>query len=275
MDSIKVKNFIIIVLLIVNALLFSVFVLDTVREGGMAGDAVDGAVAILAENGITVAEGAGLDEQSLPVVAMRRDTGLERDKVEKVLGSVNVTDEGGNILRYSSEKGEANFRGTGSFEMLVYDYGRASSDPETTALRFAADLGLEAGRGGLVSDIDPESLDGTVELTCAAGGARVANCVLSFTFGGGEIKMVLGTRVLDTVVSESYSDTLDVPTVLMRFLGLVLDGGRICSSVDSLELCYSMRANAAGEAELIPVWRIATDTGDFYINAVTGFEENV
>lgn len=275
MDSIKVKNFIIIVLLIVNAVLFSVFVLDTVREGGMAGDAVDGAVAILAENGITVAEGAGLDEQSLPVVAMRRDTGLERDKVEKVLGSVNVTDEGGNILRYSSEKGEANFRGTGSFEMLVYDYGRASSDPETTALRFAADLGLEAGRGGLVSDIDPESLDGTVELTCAAGGARVANCVLSFTFGGGEIKMVLGTRVLDTVVSESYSDTLDVPTVLMRFLALVLDGGRICSSVDSLELCYSMRANAAGEAELIPVWRIATDTGDFYINAVTGFEENV
>lgn len=34
MDSIKVKNFIIIVLLIVNAILLSVFVTDTVRERG-------------------------------------------------------------------------------------------------------------------------------------------------------------------------------------------------------------------------------------------------
>ena len=36
-----------------------------------------------------------------------------------------------------------------------------------------------------------------------------------------------------------------------------------------------MRANAAGEGELIPLWRIATDTGEFYINANTGLEETI
>ena len=55
MDSIKVKNFIIVVLLIVNAILLSVFISDTVRERSRTDSAIDGAVALLAENGITVA----------------------------------------------------------------------------------------------------------------------------------------------------------------------------------------------------------------------------
>ena len=77
--------------------------------------------------------------------------------------------------------------------------------------------------------------------------------------------------MLDTVTQQpARSSTIDVPTVLMRFLNIVLDGGHVCSSLDELELCYNMRANAAGEGELIPVWRIATDTGEFYINANDG-----
>ena len=81
--------------------------------------------------------------------------------------------------------------------------------------------------------------------------------------------------MLDTVTSSQQESTIDVPTVLMRFLNIVLDGGHVCSSLDELELCYNMRANAAGEGELIPVWRIATDTGEFYINANTGLEETI
>ena len=115
MDSIKVKNFIIIVLLIVNAILLSVFVTDTVRERGQASGAVDGAVSLLAENGIAVSADADLSERSLGVVALSRDTERERELVSSVLGDVTVTNLGGNILHYVGPKGEANFRGTGSF----------------------------------------------------------------------------------------------------------------------------------------------------------------
>ena len=54
MDSIKIKNFIIIVLLIVNAVLLSVFVSDSVREKSRSSGTVDGVVELLAENGIDV-----------------------------------------------------------------------------------------------------------------------------------------------------------------------------------------------------------------------------
>lgn len=43
MDSIKVKNFIIIVLLIVNAILLAVFITDYARENALEESTVDGA----------------------------------------------------------------------------------------------------------------------------------------------------------------------------------------------------------------------------------------
>ena len=249
MDSIKVKNFIIIVLLIVNAILLSVFVTDTVRERGQASGAVDGAVSLLAENGIAVSADADLSERSLGVVALSRDTERERELVSSVLGDVTVTNLGGNILHYVGPKGEANFRGTGSFEMLVYDNDFIGEEPLTAARHFAAQLGLDTLREPVSSSVDPETLDGTLELMCTSNSASVVN--------------------------ESGMDTLDVPTVLMRFLALVLDSGRVCSSLDSLELCYSMTATAAGDGSLVPVWRITTDTGEYYINAVSGLEETI
>ena len=275
MDSIKVKNFIIIVLLIVNAILLSVFVTDTVRERGQASGAVDGAVSLLAENGIAVSADADLSERSLGVVALSRDTERERELVSSVLGDVTVTNLGGNILHDVGPKGEANFRGTGSFEMLVYDNDFIGEEPLTAARHFAAQLGLDTLREPVSASVDPETLDGTLELMCTSNSASVVNCRLSVTFSDGEIIMVLGTRVLDSVVNESGMDTLDVPTVLMRFLALVLDSGRVCSSLDSLELCYSMTATAAGDGSLVPVWRITTDTGEYYINAVSGLEETI
>ena len=58
MNSVKVKNFIILVLLLVNAVLLSVFVTDYARERELAGAAVEGAAALLEENGISVSPDA-------------------------------------------------------------------------------------------------------------------------------------------------------------------------------------------------------------------------
>lgn len=273
MDTRKIKNFIVLVLLIVNAILLAVVLTDAVRERGLSSGAVEGVADILAANGIDVSPEADLSERSLAVVEMRRDTGLERQLAENLIGECSVSDLGGNILHYVGQNGQANFRGTGSFEMQVYD-GPNEGDPLDTARRCARELGLDTAREPLDYDID-ERLSGTVELACSYGGSRILNCRVSFTFGSGELMMIIGTRSPDTAVSESDVKLLDVPTVLLRFLAIVTESGRVCSSLDTLELCYSMTATAAGEAQLVPVWRIGTDAGDFFINAVTGAEEGL
>lgn len=276
MDSIKVKNFIIVVLLIVNAILLSVFISDTVRERSRTDSAIEGAVALLAENGITVAPDVDFSERQLETLQVARDTGLEQQSVSNILGDTTVSDPGGNILLYFGANGEARFSGTGSVEMNLRSGEFRSGDPLETARTFASDLDCETMSEPVSSSIDADTLEGSLDLCCSIDGVRVVNCVLSFTFAsGGDLMGVYGTRVLDTVTSSQQESTIDVPTVLMRFLNIVLDGGHVCSSLDELELCYNMRANAAGEGELIPVWRIATDTGEFYINANTGLEETI
>ena len=64
-----------------------------------------------------------------------------------------------------------------------------------------------------------------------------------------------------------------MPTALKRVLGLTREKGHICSELRGLELCYAFSASASGEGSLTPTWLIVTDTGEFYINAITGKEE--
>ena len=52
MDSLKVKNFIILVLLIVNVVLLAVVISDRLRGDELWDQSVQGAVALLEENGI-------------------------------------------------------------------------------------------------------------------------------------------------------------------------------------------------------------------------------
>ena len=56
----------------------------------------------------------------------------------------------------------------------------------------------------------------------------------------------------------------------LRFLELLRERGQVCSQIRSFTLAYFFTATAAGDGTLEPVWRIVTETGDFYLNAITG-----
>ena len=275
MDSFKIKNFIILVLALVNAALLGLLITDAARERSIAAEAVGGVVEQLASHGISVSEDADLSARSLPTLSVARNLESEARAVSNLLGGVSVSDQGGNIMFYSGSLGEARFRGTGGVEILLHsgEFG-SGGDVLGAARSFASRLGLETLPEPLSWDIDPETNEGSLELGCCVDGVRVIDSTLLFTVAAGEIRLVYGTRPLDDTAAETGRSSVDVPTALMRFLSLVLERGQVCSRIDELELCYSMSANAAGEGELTPVWRIASDTGEFYINAVTGLEES-
>ena len=213
MDSIKVKNFIIIVLLIVNAILLAVFITDYARENALEESTVEGALALLGENGISVAGDVDLSERQIEALSISRDNARELDMVEGLLGSVTTSDPGGNIMLYFGSSGEARFSGTGGVEINLRAGSYSTTDPVAAARRFASELGMDTMREPISSDIDSEKLEGTLVLGCTVDGVRVVNCNLSFTFANGELMAVYGTRVLDTVTQGSVRSAVDVPTV--------------------------------------------------------------
>ena len=101
MDSIKVKNFIILVLVIVNIVLLAVILTDSARGTELRREAVEGAVQLLSEYGISVSDDAQLGERSLSVYTVTRSEESERATAEALLGEVSMTDRGGGIMYLS------------------------------------------------------------------------------------------------------------------------------------------------------------------------------
>ena len=276
MDSVKVKNFIILVLVIVNLALLVVVVRDNMRGSEQRRDAIEGAAGILSGYGIGVSEDADLSEREASVYSLSRSEGMEQQAAESILGSTEKTDRGGGIMYYSGALGEATFRSTGGVELQFYGItAPTTDDPEALALEYAHILGVQElpGREGVKVREGESSTD--VEVCCAWMDARIINCRLTFTFKEGKLLYISGSRPLGETVSEQEAQIIDVPTVLMRFIELTQEKGMVCSMLEELELCYVYTASASGGGSLSPVWRLVTDTGELYVNALSGKEEAV
>src|SRR5699024_10833382 len=144
MDAIKVKNFIILVLLIVNVVLLSTVISDRMRGSELWNEAVEGAVALLEENGIVVSDEANLSARSLNQRSVARNGQVEAQAVDGFIGLTTTDDRGGGIIYYGGTKGEATFRGTGGFGIQFFASGAPETDdPEKTARSMARDLGIE------------------------------------------------------------------------------------------------------------------------------------
>lgn len=274
MDSVKVKNFIILVLVIVDLALLVLVVRDAARGSEQRKEAIEGAREVLLSHGISVSEDADLGEREGCSYSVSRSDEAERLAAEAIFGEVEVIDRGGGIVMYSAVSGEVTFRGAGGLEMQYYGISAPETDePEKLALEMSRTLGAEAYSEDISSVTEGETT--TVSVGCSWMGSRIVNCELNYTFKGGKLLYVSGSRPLGESSSERLEEIIDVPTVLMRFIELTQQQGHVCSMLEELELCYLYSGTASGGGSLSPVWQLRTDTGYFYINAITGKEESV
>ena len=100
-------------------------------------------------------------------------------------------------------------------------------------------------------------------------GAPVFSCQVSLTWSGSVLTQVEGSRLSGESAAGSSSTLLSTLTVLMRFLAGVSQNGYICSQIRSMEDGY-LASGSTRSVQLTPVWRISTDTGDYFVDAVTG-----
>lgn len=275
MDNSRVKNFVIILLALVNVFLL-VIVISSAREELKAEIyRMEALESVLSENGIVLNSDIELPDKIPPLLSIMRDMKTERNLVSDLIGKCTGEDQGGNIYFYSGNNGQAKFRGTGEFELLlnsgVIPKGRNPVSAAKTAMK---KMGIEC------SSIEPVvSNDGdntTVTLFCSWEGTPIYNAPINFYFTSDYLMIITGTRPLDTKYSvqssENYSDGV---TVLMNFLESIRQTGDVCSEINDLKIVYYLSSAVSGDCTLRPVWCVQTDSGAYYINAQTGKAENI
>ncbi len=273
MDTAKIKNFIIIILIFTNAFLLFTILARNVSENEMVRKEAEGVFSLFETRGIELSDSIDIFQDSQTGTELTRDLEAELAMVEAVLGDSEVENQGGNIYYYTGTQGQARFRGTGEFEVIFYnrsvEYGKSRSE---TAFEVLEEMGLNVGKM-VEESFDGESYSITINLN--HDDKSVNNANVTFNFTGNRIILVAGVRVFDTVKSYNESSSIDSVNALVTFLGIISENGYVVTEVYDLELEYSMNVPVSEKCVLTPTWRIETDTGSYRINAITSDFETI
>ena len=268
MSSSRIKNIIIIVLALLDIVLLAVWAADSAESASMRKAEIDALVEVLADKGIAVGDEVDLSLEAPRAVTVLRSDSNDNKLVKSLIDYSYREDMGGNVVFYSSSKGQASLRGTGEM-VLIYDSDMPefSGDVADGLARYMARKGLELSANNSQSANDDGNL---IIIPCAYEGVCVYNSRLSFSFSGDKLIMIDGLRVFDGEAKVRDEIVMDSVSALMHFLDYTLSEGFDCSEITGLEAGYFMNVAVSGESSLRPVWEISTDSGVVYINAVSG-----
>ena len=258
MDGFKVKKIIIGLLLLVDLLLLAMLVRDRAAAAAIRREARHGVESAFSDSGIALPTDIPWDTE-LTSCSLNRSRDTENSMASAVIGRCTVQDLGGNILFYRSERGEAQFRGTGEFQIMPFTgQVAAGNDPVDTAVSILRKMGIRTDARS--ARVTPGEQTTTITLTCMFMGESVYNCTVDFLFSSENLLMIDGCRPMEYSDKRS-AETLDAATMLLRYLAEVRASGLICSEIRSVEPGWMMTSSASGEGSMTPFWKIETDVG--------------
>ena len=257
MNSIRIRNIVIVILALLNAILLALLLGRRAQERAASDRAVRELVSLYAASGISLSPDRIPAQSVFGASDPARDTDAELRFASALLGGETAERAlGGGIRRYSGEAGTCLIRTSGAVEA---ELSRPVSDPDG----FCGELFAAFGYTRLSSD--GSSVTGVRTL----GGGAVFNAPLTLTFEGGQLTGVTGT-FLPPVAEAEGSPALDPITALVRFLDYSNASGTVCTEVRAVEQGYLLQSSASAPLRLSPAWRIETDVSYYYVNLMNG-----
>jgi hypothetical protein len=228
----KVKNIIILVLLLVNGFLLVIVGARWGEVRRYEQSALTQAVQVLEQNGISVDSRGLSGAERLAGCTVERSISGEQELAAALLGTeVSVRNQGGGLYTYTSGDSEVIFRVGGQLEAHMGAESRwDADDPEAFALRLAEEMGL-AVTG---ADARLQNGSGTVTLCQSREGVPIYTCRLKFVFSAGRLISLSGTVAVGEERPVEEQAVLGLPTALLRFLEGVLASGDVCSAVTAM-----------------------------------------
>ena len=271
MEWSKVKNIIILLLLLVNGFLL---VLVVARHSGTdqyQRSALTQAVEVLEHNGIQVEQSALADAQGLSSQSVERSLDVEEALAAVLLGdTLTREDQGGGLYAYRSELGQVSIRSGGAISArLAEDERWRTGDPQGHAASLLAGMGIQAQ--AVQANLDEEGT-GSVRFRQLWQDVPVFSSHVTFTYRQGALASLSGVLLIQDPgqVTAGAEASMTLPTALLRFLDGILANGDLCSSVQAMTPGWLMSQSFSGLVSLSPAWQVSTDMAQYYLNAVTG-----
>lgn len=269
MEWSKLKNVILLMLLCVNIILLLLVGSQASQDKRYQAETRQAAQAVLEQGGIDFTLDEFPNDLALPVTTVTRDRTGEADIAAALLGEVTLEGESEVRPRYSGPGGVAEFSMNGSFTItLTPGTWRLESDQDYESSSQAC---LEAmGFTGTLSDTEQTGAETVLTYCQCWEGSPLFSCTIRLHWQENDLVQVEGQRLDGSISASVTKSLLSTPTILVRFLAGIKEGGYVCSRIDAMDGGYLLSSNTTRQVQLTPVWRFVTDTGTYYVNAVTG-----
>lgn len=265
MESAKLKNIVLLLLVVTNLLLGLLMVIQGVTSSRRQTQTLLDAVALLQDRGIAV-EADALPQTDFPTpMTVERDSEWERQQFASLLGDNFTAAQRGLVSYYKGDLGRAEVLEDGSFTVsftpgaLPVEGQELSAHALATLRRIGFDAQVTASGMDIVSAI--QLLDGS----------PIFSCAVTLRYENGALAQLSGTRLVGVPVTDTaQGEPLSTATLLLRFRTGISDSGDACSAIRSATQGYVLSATSGTKPSLIPVLRLETDTGVYRVDALTG-----
>lgn len=265
----KIKNIIILLLVIVNGFLLALVGIRAWRTERGQRETRERMVGILANNGIEF-----LPEEvpgALELASWQVNTERPGEtQAAALVGEVTETETTAAGTTYVGVRGTVTFSDDGGVE-AGFAPGGWSADRERVAAVTTEMLGALEVSSARVTERREEDDAVTVTVTQLWEGAPVFGQTLTFFWQGGEFVSLSGRYLRGSgELAASGGSGITASTALTRFLTALNDGGYVCSQITGLSAGY---LSSGGETvSLTPAWFIETDVWprQFAVDGLTG-----
>ncbi len=252
METVRLKNIVIIILALLNLFLLSLIVSNQVRTARAAQETREQIFLLFEKNNIALSPETAKKDIRADTLVFVRDTEAEKTFAESFLGPCTWTNEGGGIHSYASSTGVASFHTTASFDISTIGL------PVDSPKEFAAEICRKFDYTDLIADLT-EGGNGTVTATKYLKGSPVLNASLLFTFSQGKLLSVSGTYLSSCESLPDGEVSLSATDALTDFVDHTVNNGLICNELLEMKTAYVLHTTANG-IQLTPVWLLRADT---------------
>ena len=264
LDRYRLKNIIIVILLLANAFLLGVLSMRQTSENASHRQTSEQLVKLCAADGMSL-KAEDIPSKTAPAgQSLARDMDREREVAAFFLGKNPVrADQGGDLYSYTGAAGgAAQFRSGGSFDIAC---ALSGSD----GAQLVRDFCREFSYSDPVFALDDNG-SGTAAAVCRYGKLTVSNCTVTFTLDRGTLMAVSGTLLPEKGTDLSFDqEPLSAAAALTAFQKMRRERQAAVSSITEISSCYELQS-AASSMSLVPAWCIVTDTGEYYVNCISG-----
>lgn len=268
MEWSRLKNIIILILLMVNLILGGLVLFYWQREEAGQRAALENAVAILEAQGVSLSDMP--EELSLTELQVQRDQGREDVLAAALLGTVTREDRGAGVYRYTGGKGWIQFHSNGEFSAAFSDeaYPLEGDSPEEHALEVMKLLDFR----GRVLDTSQSGGQTRVTVCQLWEGVPVLSCQAVLVYEEDRLAGIVSGRRLNGTpyASADAQKCADAASALIWFVNGVKELGDVCNTVTSMEEGYWLSSSISGPTQMTPIWYITTDTGSYQLDGLTG-----